>query len=57
MNYSRYLKLDPEAALEQSNQKFKRRFQYIEEQAQCQGKDLKDMTLAEMDALWNEAKK
>lgn len=57
VNYSRYLKLDPEAALEQSNRKFKHRFQYIEEQAILQGKDLKDMTLAEMDALWNEAKK
>ena len=57
VNYSRYLKLDPEAALEQSNRKFKHRFQYIEEQAKFQGKDLKDMTLAEMDALWNEAKK
>lgn len=57
VNYSRYLKLDPEAALEQSNRKFKHRFQYIEEQAKLQGKDLKDMTLAEMDALWNEAKK
>jgi XTP/dITP diphosphohydrolase len=57
VNYSRYLKIDPEAALEKSNRKFKHRFQYIEEQAQYQGKDLKDMTLAEMDALWNEAKK
>ena len=57
VNYSRYLKLDPEAALERSNRKFKHRFQYIEEQAKLQGKDLKDMTLAEMDTFWNEAKK
>jgi XTP/dITP diphosphohydrolase len=56
VNYSRYLKLDPEAALERTNLKFIRRFKFIEEKAATQGKALTDMTLAEMDAIWNEAK-
>jgi XTP/dITP diphosphohydrolase len=50
------LKVDPEAALERTNLKFIRRFKYIEEQAASAKKDLKDMTLVEMDAIWNEAK-
>jgi len=54
INYARFLKVDPELALERTNRKFIKRFQYIEENA---GKDLQDMTLEEMDALWNEAKK
>jgi XTP/dITP diphosphohydrolase len=53
INYARFLKIDPEMALEKTNKKFKKRFQYIEENAT---KDLKDMTLEEMDLLWNEAK-
>jgi XTP/dITP diphosphohydrolase len=53
INYSRFLKIDPETALEKVNKKFKRRFQYIEEHAT---KDLTEMTLGEMDALWNQAK-
>ncbi len=53
INYARFLKLDPETALEKVNQKFKNRFQYIEQHA---GKPLEDMSLEEMDALWNEAK-
>ncbi|MGB1248092.1 MAG: nucleoside triphosphate pyrophosphohydrolase [Chitinophagales bacterium] len=57
VNYSRFLKIDPEAALERTNIKFKTRFEYIEAQAKIQGKSLDDMTLGEMDALWNEAKK
>jgi XTP/dITP diphosphohydrolase len=56
INYARYAKIDPEAALERTNKKFISRFQYIEQRAQQQGKDLPDMTLAEMDALWEEAK-
>lgn len=56
VNYARYLKIDPEAALEYTNRKFKSRFEYIEQQAQAQKKDLAKMTLNEMDALWNEAK-
>jgi len=53
INYARFLKLDPETALEKVNQKFKNRFQYIEQHA---GKPLEEMSLEEMDVLWNEAK-
>ncbi len=53
VNYARFLDLDPEAALERVNKKFKSRFEYIEDKAD---KPLQDMTLGEMDALWNEAK-
>ena len=56
VNYSRFLNLDPETALERTNQKFLKRFRYIEEVAAAQGKQLTDMTLGEMDAIWNEAK-
>ncbi|RYZ99986.1 MAG: nucleoside triphosphate pyrophosphohydrolase, partial [Sphingobacteriaceae bacterium] len=44
-------------ALEKTNRKFIKRFQYLETKAQEQGKKLQDMTLAEMDVFWNEAKK
>lgn len=53
VNYARFIGVDPETALERVNRKFKARFEYIENQAP---KPLKDMTLAEMDLLWNEAK-
>jgi XTP/dITP diphosphohydrolase len=53
VNYARFLKVDPETALEKVNKKFKSRFEYIEAHA---SKELTDMTLEEMDALWNEAK-
>lgn len=53
INYARFEKIDPETALERINQKFKRRFEYIEERAD---RPLVEMSLAEMDALWNEAK-
>ena len=56
VNYSRYIKVDPEAALERTNIKFIRRFKYIEEQALKKSKSLNDMTLEEMDGIWNEAK-
>lgn len=56
VNWARWLKIDPEAALRQANTKFGRRFGYIEQQAAAQGRDLKSMTLVEMDALWNQAK-
>lgn len=56
VNYSRYLNVDPEAALERTNLKFIRRFKYIEEQAAAQQKALQDMSLTEMDELWNRAK-
>jgi len=54
VNYARFVNIDPETALERINQKFKKRFEYIEAHA---NKSLNDMTLAEMDHLWNEAKK
>lgn len=56
MNYARYLKIDPEAALEKTNKKFKYRFQEIEKTAAVSGKELKKMSLEEMDAIWNQAK-
>lgn len=57
INYARFLKVDPESALERTNKKFIKRFQYLEGKAKEQGKALKDMTLAQMDVYWNEAKK
>jgi MazG family protein len=54
INYARFINVDPETALEKVNIKFKRRFEYIEANA---GRDLNDMSLAEMDDLWNAAKK
>jgi len=56
VNYARFLEIDPETALERTNIKFIRRFKYIEDQAEQKSKNLKDMTLGEMDAIWNEAK-
>ncbi len=53
VNYGRFIGVDPETALERVNRKFKSRFEYIERQAP---KPLQDMTLAEMDVLWEEAK-
>ena len=53
INYARFQGIDPETALERVNRKFKKRFEYIEEHAP---KDLRDMTLSEMDALWEKAK-
>jgi MazG family protein len=53
INYARFQKIDPETALERVNIKFKRRFEYIEANAP---KQLNDMSLEEMDALWNQAK-
>jgi XTP/dITP diphosphohydrolase len=56
INAARLYKLNPDNALEMTNQKFIRRFNYIEQHSIRIGKPLKDMTLEEMDALWNEAK-
>jgi len=53
VNYARFLGIEPETALEKTNKKFKKRFEYIEANAD---RDLNDMTLDEMDALWNNAK-
>ena len=56
VNYARFIDINPETALERTNKKFIKRFQYLEEQARANGKALHDMTLAEMDVYWNEAK-
>ena len=56
INAARLYKINPDNALERTNQKFIRRFNYLEEHTLKQGRSLKEMTLAEMDALWNEAK-
>lgn len=57
INAARLYKLNPDNALEHTNQKFISRFTYVEQQAEKLGKELKSMTLDEMDNLWNEAKK
>lgn len=56
INAARLYKINPDNALERTNQKFINRFNYIEQKAKEQGKILKDMTLAEMDLLWEQAK-
>ena len=56
INYARFLKVNPEDALERTNKKFITRFQYLERKAAESGKSLRDMTLAEMEAYWQEAK-
>ena len=56
INAGRLYKLNPDTALDYTNQKFIRRFNYIEEQSRLEGKSIKDMTLSEMDELWNKAK-
>ena len=57
INYARFLDINPEDALERTNKKFIKRFQYLESKASQLGKPLMDMTLTEMDVFWNEAKK
>ena len=57
INYARFLNINPENALERTNKKFIKRFQYLESKAKLLNKNLSDMTLAEMDVFWNEAKK
>lgn len=56
VNYARHLDINPEDALEKTNQKFKRRFEYIEEKVNGENKDLRSMSLEEMDLIWDEAK-
>ncbi|MBC36089.1 MAG: nucleoside triphosphate pyrophosphohydrolase [Bacteroidetes bacterium] len=56
VNYSRFIDINPEDALERTNKKFKHRFQYLERKAKEIGRDLQDMSLAEMDVFWEEAK-
>lgn len=57
VNYARFLKINPENALERTNKKFIKRFQYLEAKAKLLNKSLHDMTLNEMDVFWEEAKK
>lgn len=57
INYARFLKVNPEDALERTNKKFIKRFTYLESKANALGKELSDMSLAEMDIYWEEAKK
>jgi XTP/dITP diphosphohydrolase len=57
VNYARFIDINPETALERTNKKFIKRFQYLESKASEMNKKLSDMTLAEMDVFWEEAKK
>ena len=57
VNAARLYGIDPESALERTNQKFIKRFNYLEEKTLLKGKSLQEMTLEEMDVYWNEAKK
>lgn len=56
VNYARFINIDPEEALERTNKKFIKRFQYLETESAKDGKKIGDMTLAEMDVYWNRAK-
>ncbi|MDO6744038.1 nucleoside triphosphate pyrophosphohydrolase [Tenacibaculum soleae] len=56
INYARFIKVNPENALEKTNKKFINRFQYLEEAAKKEGKDLSDMSLTEMDVYWEKSK-
>ena len=57
INYARYLKINPESALERTNKKFIKRFKYIEESAKNEGKVINELTLDQMEVFWNKAKK
>ncbi len=57
INYARFIDVDPEMALERTNRKFIKRFQFLENEVKKEGKELNSMTLTEMDAIWSEAKK
>ncbi len=57
VNVARYLALDPESALRKTNRKFKRRFQWMEEQFRQQGRELSSATIEEMEAVWQASKK
>jgi XTP/dITP diphosphohydrolase len=56
VNYARFLKINPEDALESTNRKFRNRFEYLEAKVSAAGGNLKEMSLAEMDLLWEESK-
>lgn len=57
VNYARFIKIDPEEALERTNKKFIKRFQYLESESSKAGKKIGEMTLAEMDVYWEKAKR
>jgi tetrapyrrole methylase family protein / MazG family protein len=57
VNIARFLEIDPETALRRSNSKFNSRFRHVESEIKRQGREMRNATLAEMDALWDEAKK
>ncbi len=57
VNWARWLKVEPESALRETNARFAKRFAYVEANAKARGKELSAMTLAEMDELWEEAKR
>ena len=57
VNVARLYKINPENALERTNQKFIRRFNYLESKSKADGRSLKDMDLSEMDRYWDEAKR
>ena len=57
INYARFIDVDPEMALERTNKKFIKRFQYLETESKKDGKEMSEMTLEEMDEYWNAAKK
>jgi XTP/dITP diphosphohydrolase len=56
INYARFENINPDDALEYTNRKFKKRFEYIEQQATTAGKSLTELSLSEMDVWWNESK-
>ncbi|WP_025763155.1 nucleoside triphosphate pyrophosphohydrolase [Dyadobacter tibetensis] len=56
VNYARFVDINPETALERTNKKFIRRFQFMEEACKSEGKDLHDLSLSEMDIYWDRAK-
>lgn len=56
INYARFIKVDPESALERTNKKFIKRFQYLEKEAAKEGKQLAEMSLSEMDVHWEQSK-
>ncbi len=57
INYSRFIDIDPESALEHTNKKFIKRFQALEDEIRNDGKDLHDMDLGQMDVYWEKAKR
>ena len=56
VNYARFVDIDPEEALERTNKKFIKRFQYLETESKKDGKSISDMTLVQMDEYWEKAK-